>query len=557
MFSRSIGVILAGTLLISLAVGCNKQPSDGKSAVREDTSVVRVHWAGKKRISTQKDAAYLMSIWDMPEAKAVESEALDKLSLSPWSIREGWKTNSLSSTNATSLLLRTLAEDLLQEESYLEIRQPSTNRGPEWVLALKLSEARAGAWRSNLATALTSLTGIAITSNTPSPGGWSLKKHDYPNLMQFVQAGGWTLVGLASDTNSLLADFHTRIRKNNIPFAESKTNYWLELDADLAKLKKLVDFGLPLPKNLPRVALTFIGEGDYLRTRGQFNFAQAPEVALSDWVIPTNLVREPLISFTAIRGFEPVLSKVQWLKDQGIQPVPNQSFLWALGLSPAHSFSAAPMPGASNLLAKLGPLLPVRLDPLISQYARANLEYITNRNAFLWSPMPFVTPVVEVADDAGREFLIGRLSPALTVASNTAPAEMYSRLTSQSNLVYYDWELTNQRMMSWIFLGQSSRLLFWFPQVPRGSSTLSFMTAVGPRLGNTITEIKRSNPDTFELVRKSHIGLTGFEMQLVADWLASPQFPRGLNLAIAPKLPKPVGTNVTPATIIMPGSSQK
>ena len=108
----------------------------------------------------------------LPEAKAVETEALDKLSLAPWSIREGWKTNSLSSTNATSLLLRTLADDLLQEESYLEIQQPSTNRGPELVVALKLSGSRAETWHTNLATALSSLTGVAITSNTPTPGGW-------------------------------------------------------------------------------------------------------------------------------------------------------------------------------------------------------------------------------------------------------------------------------------------------------------------------------------------------------------------------------------------------
>jgi len=552
MFSRFLGVILTGMLLMILAGGCEKKPSDVKSTVRGDASIVRVHWAGKKRISTQKDAAYLMSIWNMPEAKVVEAEVLDKLSLAPWSIREGWKTNSLSSTNATSLLLRNLADDLLQEESYLEIQQPSTNRGPELVLALKLSEARSSAWQTNLAAALTSLTGIAIAPNTPSPGGWSLQKHDYPNFVQFARAGGWTLVGLASTTNSLLADFQARIQKSNIPFNESKTNYWLELDADLAKLDKLADLGLPLPKNLPRVALTFIGEGDYLRTRGQIKFAQAPELALSDWIIPTNLVREPLISFTAIRGFEPLLSKVQWLKDQGIQPVPNQAYFWALGLSPVHSFSATPMPGASNLLAKLGPVLPAKLDPLISEYARANLEYVTNRNAFLWSPMPFVTPVIETVKDAGSEYLIGRLSPSLTLESNTAPTEIYTRLTSQTNVVYYDWELTHQRMMGWILLGQSSRLLFWFPQVPRGSGALSFMTAAGPRLGNTITEIKRTSPHTFDLVRKSHIGLTGFEMQLVADWLASPQFPWGLNLTIAPKLPKPVVTNQGPTTITIP-----
>ena len=552
MFSRCIGVILAGALSMALAGGCKKKPADSESAVREDTSVVRVHWAGKKRVSTQKDAAYLMSIWNLPEAKTVESEALDKLSLAPWSIREGWRTNSLSSTNATSLLLRSLAEDLLQEESYLEIQQPSTNRGPELVLALKLSEAQSRAWQTSLATALTSLTGSAIQSNTPSPGAWLLRKHDYPNLVQFVRAGGWTLVGLAADTNALLVDFQARIQKNNIPFAEPKTNYWLELDLDLAKLNQLGVVGLPRVANLPRVAMTLIGEGDYVRTRGQFKFAKAPELVLSDWVIPTNLVREPFVSFTAVRGFQPLLSKAQWLKDLGVQPTPNQAFFWALGLSPVHFYSATPMPGASNLLAKLGPEMPAKVNPLLIDYARGTLEYVTNRNALLWSPMPFVTPVIESVEDAGREFLLGRLSPPLVLASNTAPAEMYSRLVSNTNLVYYDWELTEQRLMGWILLGQSARLVFWRPQIPRTDSVLSFLTAASTKLGNTVTEIVRTTPDTFSFARKSHIGFSGFELQLVAEWLSSPQFPRGLHVEIAPKIPKPATTNQGPPTITNP-----
>ena len=72
-------------------------------------------------------------------------------------------------TNAPASLLRPLLDDLLQEECYLEVCQP-TNQPGQLAFAIKLDDARAALWQTNLAAVLASLTGA---NPTPTTNGWS------------------------------------------------------------------------------------------------------------------------------------------------------------------------------------------------------------------------------------------------------------------------------------------------------------------------------------------------------------------------------------------------
>ena len=46
-----------------------------------------------------------------------------------------------------------------------------------------------------------------------------------------------------------------------------------------------------------------------------------------------------------------------------------------------------------------------------------------------------------------------------------------------------------------------------------------------PLLGNTVTEITLTGPREITLVRKSHLGFTGFELVMLTRWLNDPHFP--------------------------------
>ena len=104
-------------------------------------AVTRLHWCGKKQLSTNSSAAYLMRIWSLSESSRLEVQTLDKLALflGGWQPAQspGLPTNyqSVVAGQPAAALIRPLLEDLLQEESYLELRQATTNQPrvkPPW-----------------------------------------------------------------------------------------------------------------------------------------------------------------------------------------------------------------------------------------------------------------------------------------------------------------------------------------------------------------------------------------------------------------------------------------
>jgi hypothetical protein len=60
---------------------------------------------------------------------------------------------------------------------------------------------------------------------------------------------------------------------------------------------------------------------------------------------------------------------------------------------------------------------------------------------------------------------------------------------------------------------------------------------VEDKVGNSWTVFSKTGPSQLSFSRSSGIGLTALEMQLLADWLQSPTFPRGLNTFASPETP--------------------
>src|SRR5262249_563243 len=149
-----------------------------------------------------------------------------------------------------------------------------------------------------------------------------LKKHVPPNLFELTSAGGWTLVGLAQDTNRLIADFRSRIASPGAnPYPTSESNSWIEAEMDLNRLGVALGRQWTLPSGWPAISLTIAGDGTNVRTHAQMNFAQPLGLDLQPWTVPTNLVSDPLINFTAAQGVWPVLGKLPPLPEFKLKSV--------------------------------------------------------------------------------------------------------------------------------------------------------------------------------------------------------------------------------------------
>src|SRR5262249_34991515 len=101
-----------------------------------------------------------------------------------------------------------------------------------------------------------------------------------------------------------------------------------------------------------------------------------------------------------------------------------------------------------------------------------------------------------------------------------------AQVTSRTNLVYYDWEITQGRLAQWSVMAQTVAVATGNPQLRTNSASQLWLLKVAPHLGNTVTEVVADSSAQWSFVRRSHLGLTGFEINGLTRWLESTNFPR-------------------------------
>jgi hypothetical protein len=492
--------------------------------VSSSDTVARVHWLGKKRLGIAAGAYYFTRIWQLPQSAQLEAQTLDKLSIAIWRLLP-----TLSGlTNAPSALIKPLLNDIVQEESCLEIRQPA-NRPGETVFAIRLDDTQAGQWQTNFAITVELLTGAPAVP-TQDGSGWSLKKSTVPNLIELTRAGQWSLVGLAQDTNSLLAEVAARARLDHSDFSITGTNYWLEANLDPSRAASALGLDWKLPENLPHIFVGVNGDGGTVFTRAKFTFPQPLPVQLEPWNIPVNLVHEPLIGFTAVRGVKPWLASWNTWSNLHIGAPTDQLYLWSLQGSPFQTYVAAPFPDAGNRMALLTENLLTNGNAWLASHGYIGFDRAPDSNGVTWGNLPSIRPFIKSADGVdGGGFIFAGLLPDTGADASPAPAGMIQYILGRTNLLYYDWEDSGSQVASYLYLGQTARQILRLAQLPLNSVSANWLGMLAPRLGASASIVSLTQPNQLSLFRRSTVGFTGAELQLLADWLESPQFPRSLH----------------------------
>ncbi len=588
MFIRSYGLLLAVAFLVAVGGGGCRKSNSAQSGSKEakavaqpaamqpspHASVSRLHWLGKKRLGAETNAAYFMSIWNLPESARLEAQTLDKLALAPW--RSQLTNDFLTVTNYQPLvadhplasLLRPLLQDIVDQESYLEIRQETTNQPGELALAIRLDNANAGVWDTNLAVVAEALTGAKTTRGQSNGLLWQIQftfhslakandesaptnhesrisdpdsgaTHDASRTLVLSRSGGWTIVGLSAGSNRLTLEFANRIQAHprGTPLTADGTNFWIDTDFNLRQVASALGLKWRLPANWPRVLLTAIGDGQNVRTRAELDFPQPLQLELEPWNIPTNIIHDPLIGFSAIRGIRPLLKSFKPWKDLRLGTPPNQAFFWAQAGPPPLHFMGVPSPEASNQVAILDEFALTHLNPILlaNPMKVGQFEKPPEARRLIWKGIPLFSPTLDWADPT-NPFVIAAFYPN-RFTNQPPPTEMLRQVTSTTNLLVYDWEITGPCVQGLTVMIQMVRRLFESPRLPEVA--ISWLTAAGPKLGNAVTIIQATTADHWLIARKSSIGLTDAEIQLMIDWLESPGFPVGLRSwrGLWPELP--------------------
>jgi len=510
-------IVWLSLLLAGLNVGCRK--SQIEPPPKADV-LFAFHFVGTERLSSETNATRWTAMAALPATRELEEQILWKLARAPHQLLQN---RLVGDDNDYADVLRPLLRDLIRAESFAEMRAVS-NGTPEFVLAVRLGDERAQAWKTNLAVVLSSWSSVKPRGILGKYfDGWELKKHHAPNSIKFVRARQWVVLGWGQDETPLLTKFLEQIREGGQPKLPD-AQAWLEASVDWPRLQPLLPTSLPA--GLPQMHLTLTGLEEDLRTKMELVFPKPIDWSPEPWRIPTNTIREPLISFTAGQGIAPFLSRQPVFQDLKIEPVPNQFYLWALGDIPFQTFLAVPSQDTTNLLKHLEPQLTERFKTNLQKRSLGEIRWSTNMGALAWQGLPFIVPFIQPVVETNGEFLFAGLFPN-GPAAKPPPPELLAQFSGRTNLVYYDWEITQARLTQWRNLSQLFRIIANRPQIDSDAPVWKWFDVVVTNLGNTATEITVTGPAQMSLARKSPVGLTAFELVALANWLESPNFPLG------------------------------
>ena len=531
--------LIAG--ILASVTGCSKSesgqpPQTVAPYVPSADTIARVHWLGEERLGVTANAFYFMRLWQLPVSSKLQDQTLAKLAAAPWRLQP-----DKTFRNDASPFLRPLLNDIIWNECYLEVHHPD-HQPAQFVFAIRLPPDHAGIWETNLAIVLESLTGISPTLSATDPRGWVLRRTGLTNRIELSHSRAWTIVSMAPDNQALLDGIQRWIQSDPVLGIGAGTNNWLEVEADLQQLATVLPPSWNLPANSPKVSIAINGDGANVLTFAQMIFPQPLSLQLAPWNFPAGLVKEPFDSLTAVRGVQSWLASLKAWHELPLGTPPDQLYFWSLPGAPSQAYFTAPSPDASNQVGRLAEYLLQQSNPWLAARGYVSFARAPDSNGVLWGNMPTIQPFLRVADTAAGSVIFGGFLPNLDPGTNTQdnlfPRPSFSGLTDRisvgTNLVYYDWELTGSRIEPCLYLGQVSRVVSRHAQLPMDALSVSWLKTIESRLGPCTTSVTRTGPDQLSFFRKSTTGFTGAELQLLADWLESPQFPFGLYSTLTP-----------------------
>ncbi len=498
-------LIACWSLLGAVAItGCQKSKDSAASAtapiVKVERILARVHFKGFQELATDTNATTMRDVWQLPETGELRSQALNKLAPALASFLSG----TTASTNGdVAALARPLLDDVLQSETIFEVID-RTNRPPAWTLAIRLDSQRHTVWQQN---------GEKLIASR-DPGNSSI-------LASKTATNSWFLLGGDNVTLGSATQIDTPLWRSaaELP-SQSMGTHWCRANVDWPRLTNTVPLLASIP--LPRFDIMILGKGEGLRTEAHFHLTEPMRSELEPWRLPTNTIRDPLISFTALRGIGGWLDKQEWFRSMGLDAAPQQAVAWGQADTPFQIQVAVPVSDATNAFERLASTWVPQVN---SNLLNSPIDVVSVHTNLLQmsGQMLFLRPFIRRAPEPSGEFLNGGIFP-VAPTTNAPPPALFEQL-NRTNLVYYDWEITEHRLKQLRETLELLGILLTLPPMDEKSLAHRWVQAASPKLGNTITEITATSATELSLVRRSHIGLNGLELLTLANWIEGTNFP--------------------------------
>jgi hypothetical protein len=230
------------------------------------------------------------------------------------------------------------------------------------------------------------------------------------------------------------------------------------------------------------------GRGESVRTEAQLQWNEKFSWTTEPWRIPTNLVTEPLTSFTVARGIAPWLERVKDFSKLGLRQTPNQICAWGISNDQPRVFFTMPVADATNAVRQLAPTPRIHLARLTNALGSFHTSAIEPKSSEQLAHCPYLRP----AADAGSEFLFGGIFPP---SASAYPCPMSSTPRCEGERI---WCITTGKIprsdWAWRFIFQLASIVAQCGLPEKDSVSQRWLVAIRPKLANTVTEITQTGP---------------------------------------------------------------
>src|SRR5262249_50611159 len=139
------------------------------------------------------------------------------------------------------------------------------------------------------------------------------------------------------------------------------------------------------------------------------------------WDVPTNLIREPLTSFTAVRGIKETLSSWKIWNDAQLGLAPNQLYFWSQQAGSFETYFAAPLPDARSRVREISDRLIQNANPWLDKRGYVSFDRLPDANGVTWGNLAIVKPFLTSSETQRGSVVFGGLLANPSAATNPPP----------------------------------------------------------------------------------------------------------------------------------------
>lgn len=481
-----------------------------------------LHFAGLKTLKVGDQGVFLKNILTTPGTKDVQQYLAKRMAETG--------LHSFCGTNAINTLL--------DNEIYvLKLKSPEV-----FVFAAKLGPIDA-LGRYKAAKALIP-SEKAIVETKTLPGGkaesWTVPSES-GSSKTISYGNGWFLY--ASYPNTAKDLIPQTLTLGEYPLTSLGTNY-LTLKADWEE----IGIKAPLTENFKKIDLTCWQQGDNVRSKFKVQLKDKMNLSQAEWKLPKDIVSDPTVQFTALRGSDQILAKNDfWKSISGGQISPDQCYLYAHNGNPFSTTVLLNTTNSLNGVKDIGNGLNTWFTQNYKDIKFPQMAINTNAVELGWFGWPLITPFVRRAinNESAGYVMCGLILKR--PHGKPLSDELWGNITKDPKLFYYSWEITGYRLPQWQAVNSLFRSLLSSPverkhidpktatkeeiatqkkelnnrklQKQREEKVAGWIVNISKNLGNCITTGIQESEDTLVFERQSACGFTALELWFLTEWI--------------------------------------